>query len=118
MCEATWRGEVSVGGGGEVRLTLPVGAECGGVAVLEHVHVTLDLASGTRRGEFAVRLLSPTGTLSQLLAPRPLDNAVSGTFSLKTKKCEHYVKEIKFLVAITWNGSHTIASYFLEDDQF
>ncbi len=30
MCEATWRGEVSVGGGGEVRLTLPVGAECGG----------------------------------------------------------------------------------------
>ncbi len=86
MCEATWHGEVSVGGGGEVRLTLPVGAECGGVAVLEHVHVTLDLTSGTRRGEFAVRLLSPTGTLSQLLAPRPLDNAVSGTFSLKTKK--------------------------------
>jgi hypothetical protein len=78
VCEATWRGEVSVGGGGEVRLTLPVGAECGGVAVLEHVHVTLDLTSGTRRGEFAVRLLSPTGTLSQLLAPRPLDNAVSG----------------------------------------
>ncbi len=68
-----------MGGGGEVRLTLPVGAECGGVAVLEHVHVTLDLTSGTRRGEFAVRLLSPTGTLSQLLAPRPLDNAVSGT---------------------------------------
>ncbi len=30
VCEATWRSEVSVGGGGEVRLTLPVGAECGG----------------------------------------------------------------------------------------
>jgi hypothetical protein len=30
VCEAMWRGEVSVGGGGEVRLTLPVGAECGG----------------------------------------------------------------------------------------
>ncbi len=30
VCEATWLGEVSVGGGGEVQLTLPVGAECGG----------------------------------------------------------------------------------------
>ncbi len=90
-----------MGGGGEVRLTLPVGAECGGVAVLEHVHVTLDLTSGTRRGEFAVRLLSPTSTLSQLLAPRPLDNAVSGTVQalslLKTKKCELSVTKSKNL---------------------
>ena len=78
VCEAKWRGEVSVGGGGEARLMLPVGEECGAVAVLEHVHVTLDLSSGTRRGEFAVRLISPGGTPSQLLAPRPLDNALSG----------------------------------------
>ena len=78
VCEATWRGEASLPGGGDVRLNLPVGEECGAVGVLEHVHVTLDLSSGTRRGEFSVRLVSPSGTTSQLLAPRPLDNAVSG----------------------------------------
>ncbi len=40
-----WRGEVSVGGGGEVRLTLPVGAECMGEVRLMLPGILLELCN-------------------------------------------------------------------------
>ena len=46
--------------------------------VLEHVHVVVDISSRNKRGEFEIRLTSPSGTESKLLALRPLDNSISG----------------------------------------
>ena len=48
--------------------------------VVEHVHVSVDISSNTRRGLFSIELQSPSGTVSQLLAPRPLDNSLSGEY--------------------------------------
>merc|ERR1719391_1503182 len=78
VCEAVWSGEASLPTDDTVVLRLPIGEECGTVRVLEHVHVTLDIQTLTRRGAFSVLLESPSGTVSQLLAPRPLDNSISG----------------------------------------
>ena len=77
-CEAEWEGgEVSIGGRDVA--TLSLNASCGGlVGVMEHVHVSVDISSNTRRGLFSIELQSPAGTVSQLLAPRPLDNSLSG----------------------------------------
>ena len=79
MCEATWRGEATLPSNDYVSIRLPVGEECGNIKVLEHVHVVVDINSATRRGAFLILLESPSGTESQLLAPRPLDNSISGT---------------------------------------
>ena len=51
------------------------------VAVTEHVHVTVDITSRSRRGLFSLELESPSGTVSKLLAPRPRDNSLSGKSS-------------------------------------
>ena len=51
------------------------------MAVTEHVHVTVDITSRSRRGLFSLELESPSGTVSKLLAPRPRDNSLSGKSS-------------------------------------
>ena len=79
-CETEWAGrEVGLGGRDRSQLSHNV-TECGHVGVMEHVHVTVDIShSNTRRGLFSIELESPSGTMSQLLAPRPLYNSLSGT---------------------------------------
>lgn len=57
---------------------------CDKITVLEHVHVVVDINSRSRRGEFEITLKSPTGTVSQLLARRPLDNSISGFSNFRT----------------------------------
>ena len=52
--------------------------------VLEHVHVVVDISSRNKRGEFEIRLTSPSGTESKLLALRPLDNSISGFANFRT----------------------------------
>ena len=52
--------------------------------VLEHVHVVVDISSRNKRGEFEIRLTSPSGTESKLLALRPLDNSISGFSNFRT----------------------------------
>lgn len=52
--------------------------------VLEHVHVVVDISSRNKRGEFEIRLFSPSGTESKLLALRPLDNSISGLCCILT----------------------------------
>ena len=52
--------------------------------VLEHVHVVVDISSRNKRGEFEIRLTSPSGTESKLLALRPLDNSISGLCCILT----------------------------------
>ena len=69
---------------GRDRTELRVEVACEGagrVTRAEHVHVTVDISSNTRRGLFSIMLESPSGTVSQLLAPRPLDNSLSGNVS-------------------------------------
>jgi len=78
VCEATWKGDATLPYGDEINILLPVGEECGNIKVLEHVHVMADVKSATRRGAFSVQLESPSGTISQLLAPRPVDGATAG----------------------------------------
>ena len=82
-CETEWEGgEVALAG--RDRTELRVEAACAGagrVTRAEHVHVTVDISSNTRRGLFSIMLESPSGTVSQLLAPRPLDNSLSGNVS-------------------------------------
>jgi len=58
--------------------------ECELVRVVEHVHVVVDISSRSKRGEFELLLTSPAGTTSQLLAPRPLDNSISGFSNFRT----------------------------------
>ena len=53
-------------------------SDCKNVQFLEHVHVMVDISSRSRRGEFTILLKSPSGTVAKLLAPRPLDNSISG----------------------------------------
>merc|ERR1711970_1156095 len=60
------------------------GDPCTKVGVLEHVHVVVDISSRSSRGEFEILLRSPQGTLSQLLARRPLDNSISGFSNFRT----------------------------------
>ena len=77
-CEVEFsEGDLNVGGKSEKELTLSV-KKCENVKFLEHVHVMIDISSRSRRGEFTILLKSPSGTTSKLLAPRPLDNSISG----------------------------------------
>ena len=41
-------------------------------------------SSNTRRGLFSIELESPAGTVSRLLATRPLDNSLSGFANFRT----------------------------------
>jgi len=90
QCQIDWEGaEVSVRAGErkEVELMVnssPESEDSCRVRVLEHVHVALDMASRSRRGEFTILLRSPMGTESQLLAPRPLDQSIAGFSSFLT----------------------------------
>jgi len=87
VCEATWVGEVVMPASDEVAIRLPVGEEClGTLRVLEHVHVVvgMDYARG-RRGDVAMELEAPSGLVSEILAPRPMDNSFAFGFNeLKT----------------------------------
>uniref|UniRef100_A0A3P8N849 P/Homo B domain-containing protein n=1 Tax=Astatotilapia calliptera TaxID=8154 RepID=A0A3P8N849_ASTCA len=47
------------------------------VAYVEHVVVRVNISHG-RRGDLSITLTSPSGTTSQLLANRPLDNSTEG----------------------------------------
>jgi len=78
VCEATWKGEATIPANDDVDILLPVGEQCGNVQILEHVHVVVSIKSATRRGSFSILLESPSGTVSKLLAPRPIDNSVGG----------------------------------------
>ena len=84
-CQADWAGsEVILAGRDTTELSLEV-EQCGEeVAVLEHLHVTVDISSNTRRGLFSIELQSPSGTISRLLATRPLDNSLSGFANFRT----------------------------------
>jgi len=83
-CEVEFsEGELSIGGRGQKELSLSV-TECENIQFLEHVHVMVDISSRSRRGEFTIQLKSPAGTISKLLAPRPLDNSISGFANFRT----------------------------------
>lgn len=83
-CEVDFSGgELSVGGRSEKELSLTV-TECDSIKFLEHVHVMVDISSRSRRGEFTIQLKSPAGTISKLLAPRPLDKSLSGFANFRT----------------------------------
>jgi len=83
-CEVDYsEGELNIGGRGQRELRLDVG-ECDHVRHIEHVHVVVDISSRSRRGQFAIQLKSPAGTVSRLLAPRPLDNSLSGFANFRT----------------------------------
>ena len=99
-------GEVTIGGRDQAKLS--INASCGGlVGVVEHVHVSVDISSNTRsvhmytctlvhktgyysntrRCLFSIELQSPSGTVSQLLAPRPLENSsLSGEYLYREVK--------------------------------
>jgi len=76
-------GEEAVRAGWQKRLNITV-SDCDQVQVLEHVHVVVDISSRNKRGEFEIRLTSPSGTESKLLALRPLDNSISGFSNFRT----------------------------------
>jgi len=83
-CEVDYSdGELNVGGRSEKELSLTV-SDCKNVQFLEHVHVMVDISSRSRRGEFTILLKSPSGTVAKLLAPRPLDNSISGFANFRT----------------------------------
>merc|ERR1712012_1186501 len=70
---------------GRDRAELRQNVTCDNIRVMEHVHVTIDIShSNTRRGLFSIELESPSGTESQLLALRPLDNSISGFSNFRT----------------------------------
>lgn len=48
---------------------------------LEHFHIVINLSSTAKRGDLSVSVISPMGTNSQLLGPRPFDELRTG-FSL------------------------------------
>ncbi|XP_023327170.1 furin-like protease kpc-1 isoform X3 [Eurytemora carolleeae] len=77
-CEATWAGGIKIPMTQDVQLMIPVQEGCSAVSVLEHVHVKVNINSLSQRGAFSLFLESPSGTISNLLAPRPLDHSVSG----------------------------------------
>ena len=84
-CEAEWEAGKGPNSGLTIgrrdQADLSLNASCGGiVGLVEHVHVSMDISSSTRRGLFSIELQSPSGTVSQLLAPRPLDNSLSGEY--------------------------------------
>jgi len=84
-CEGDWEGgEVTLSGRDSTELSVDVSSCNGQVSLIEHIHVTVDISSNTRRGLFSIQLESPTGTVSQLLAPRPLDNSLSGFANFRT----------------------------------
>jgi len=89
-CEVEWNGEelsVRAGEQKEIEVVINSNPESAGscaVRVLEHVHVVVDISSRSRRGEFTILLRSPVGTVSKLLAPRPLDNSLSGFANFRT----------------------------------
>merc|ERR1711983_57819 len=84
-CEGDWEGgEVTLSGRDSTQLSVDVSSCNGQVSLIEHIHVTVDISSNTRRGLFSIQLESPTGTVSQLLAPRPLDNSLSGFANFRT----------------------------------
>ncbi|XP_029372303.1 proprotein convertase subtilisin/kexin type 5 [Echeneis naucrates] len=58
------------------------------VAYVEHVVVRVSIAH-SRRGDLSIALTSPSGTVSQLLANRPLDNSSEGfqNWELMTTHC-------------------------------
>uniref|UniRef100_A0A4W6C5K8 Proprotein convertase subtilisin/kexin type 5a n=1 Tax=Lates calcarifer TaxID=8187 RepID=A0A4W6C5K8_LATCA len=58
------------------------------VAYVEHVVVRVTITHG-RRGDLSITLTSPSGTVSQLLANRPLDNSKEGfqSWELMTTHC-------------------------------
>jgi len=98
QCQVDWVGKeltVRAGERKEVELAVnsnPLSEESCRARVLEHVHVALDMASRSPRGEFSILLRSPQGTESQLLAPRPLDTSIAGfssflTWPLMTTHC-------------------------------
>ena len=64
----------------ETRVSLDA-SNCDRVKFLEHLHLFIDLTSGAKRGDLSVTLISPAGTTSTLLAPRPFDEFRTG-FSL------------------------------------
>ncbi|TRY70805.1 hypothetical protein TCAL_01234 [Tigriopus californicus] len=61
----------------EQRIVLNAQA-CQGIKFIEQIHLHIDLKSLARRGQLSVMLISPMGTESVLLAPRPKDRIRSG----------------------------------------
>ena len=89
-CEGDWEGgEVTLSGRDSTELSVDVSSCNGQVSLIEHIHVTVDISSNTRRGLFSIQLESPTGTVSQLLAPRPLDNSLSGKLLSLNIPCKY-----------------------------
>lgn len=83
-CKVEWdQDEMRVTPRNEATLILEIDG-CNDVQVLEHVHVVVDMSSRSRRGDFSLSLKSPSGTESVLLAPRPLDNSISGFANFRT----------------------------------
>ena len=72
------REEVALAGRDNTQLLVNLTDCVGQVSHVEHVHLTVQISSKTRRGLFSIELESPAGTVSKLLAPRPLDNSLSG----------------------------------------
>jgi len=72
------REEVALAGRDNTQLLVNLTDCVGKVSHVEHVHLTVQISSKTRRGLFSIELESPAGTVSKLLAPRPLDNSLSG----------------------------------------
>jgi len=89
-CQIDWVGDdVSIRPGEQKELELAVNTnpesnDACDARVMEHVHLTLDVSSRSKRGEFSILLKSPSGTVSTLLAPRPLDNSISGFANFRT----------------------------------
>jgi subtilisin-like proprotein convertase family protein len=74
---------VIVKGGTEQTITLDA-SNCDKVTFIEHIHLFIDMTSGAKRGDLSVLLRSPGGTVSILLAPRPLDDIRTGFGLFKT----------------------------------
>ncbi|XP_071095808.1 proprotein convertase subtilisin/kexin type 7-like [Haliotis cracherodii] len=78
-----------------------------GLYILENVEVTVTIST-PRRGHIGVRLLSPSGTVSVIGAPRPLDNSTFGfqDWTFSTVRCwgEKPTGEWTLIVMDTDNG--------------
>jgi len=111
-CEVEYQGQEETVRAGQARELQLIVSGCDQVRVLEHVHVVVDINSRSRRGEFEILLRSPAGTLSQLLAPRPLDNSISGFSNFRTwpLMSTHYWGENpdgRWTLTIKHSGSRT-----------
>lgn len=62
---------------GALHSVLTVSAATATVGVLEHVQVTVNV-DATRRGDFAIDLVSPMGTVAPLMTVRPYDDSAEG----------------------------------------